>query len=67
MYCMKYHFLHSNVGCHGQGTSETSYLCKPCFAEQQVMRQNSTISNKNKQNQQGTHNDNVKFPGINCE
>ena len=36
------------VGCQGQGTSETSYLCKPCFAEQQNMRQNTNMRNKRK-------------------
>lgn len=27
-----------NSGCRGQGTSETSYLCKPCFSEQKSYR-----------------------------
>ena len=49
------------LGCHGQGTSETSYLCKPCFAEQQNMRQNANM--RNKINHHQPHDDNVLFPG----
>ena len=47
------------LGCQDQGTSETSYLCKPCFAQQQEMRRNTSIDNKNRQQ----HNDKVTFPG----
>ena len=52
-----------NSGCQGQGTSETSYLCKPCFAEQQSMRQNSNVQNKIQHHQ--PHDDNVPFPVVN--
>ena len=31
-----------NSGCGGQGTSETSYLCRPCFSEQQSYRSSSS-------------------------
>ena len=55
------------LGCQGQGTSETSYLCKPCFAEQQSMRQNSTLPKKNKIIRHQPHDDNVPFPGKLCQ
>ena len=63
LYLLSKIFLKFVKGCQGQGTSETSYLCKPCFAEQQAMRQDSTISNKNHINPPTSQNDNVPFPG----
>ena len=52
-----------SLGCQGQGTSDTSYLCKPCFAEQQQIRENSATNIQDKHNQQSSNNKNVSFPG----
>ena len=52
-----------SLGCQGQGTSDTSYLCKPCFAEQQQIRENSATNIQSKPNQQSSNNQKVSFPG----
>ena len=52
-----------SLGCQGQGTSDTSYLCKPCFAEQQEIRENSATNIQGKPIHQSSNNQKVSFPG----